>query len=371
MKILHLGRPYFTRDFMELGHDVKWAAADRNAHVQLGVLDSTHTLLSRLPKGWCPDLVVLGDDSAQPGVLGLESLGVPVVWYAIDTHVHANWHRHYANVFDLVLVAQKEAVPLYAADLDRQVVQWAPLFCNHHIARDFKLIRDIPLSFVGTLNPTWNPDRVRLLEELQARYPIVVRTGEYVETFNHSMMVLNQSVAGDVNFRTFEAMACGALLVTERVGNGFDELLQDKTHCVLYEKGCSDQIAEIADHYLHHEVERQAIAARGHDAVLAAHTSRHRAQTILDLVATHDFQAMIGKRRSRQVQIQLSLVEVYETSARKYRHAAGREEEGSRRQNFYADIADRYQFLATTICQQLGPLSGRSSPDHPPTPASV
>ncbi|WP_368076627.1 glycosyltransferase [uncultured Desulfovibrio sp.] len=37
-------------------------------------------------------------------------------------------------------------------------------------------------------------------------------------------MTLNQKAFSEVNFRCFEAMACGAALLMEQCGNGLDEL---------------------------------------------------------------------------------------------------------------------------------------------------
>lgn len=90
MKILHLGNPYFRQDFKALGHDVIWAAHAPGADLVLpGTVMSRHALLAQLPPQWFPDLVLLGDDSIQPKIVGLESLPVPLVWYAIDSHLHA------------------------------------------------------------------------------------------------------------------------------------------------------------------------------------------------------------------------------------------------------------------------------------------
>ncbi|RPH78707.1 MAG: glycosyltransferase family 1 protein [Nitrospiraceae bacterium] len=353
MKILHLGNPYFLQNFRELGHDVKWAACDKAADVVMNPsLESAKNFLGRVSPRWTPDLVVLGDDSVHPKVLGLEALEVPLVWYAIDSHIHANWHRYYAAVFDVIFVAQQDWAPVYRVDPDRQLISWKPLFCQWREDRCLDLDRDIPLSFVGTLNPIWNPERVELIRRIQERYPIIATSGPYLETFNRSMMVLNQSVANDVNFRTFQAMASGALLMTERVGNGFGELFQDGTHCAVYERGNIDQLLTLVEHYRAHAGEREAVAFQGHQAVLNAHTSMHRAQSILDVAATEQMDARVAKRISRQLQIQWSLASAYEISARKYYQAAKQEEESLRRWRL-REMADGYHFLAATIRGQL------------------
>lgn len=356
MKILHLGNAYFLESFRLLGHDVKWAGYHRTADIPLTrVLLDAQDLLAQLPPHWFPDLVVLGDESTQPLVLGLETLPVPLVWYAIDSHIHVNWHIYYAAAFDVILVAQKDWTPAYQLDGDRQHVSWMPLFCHRSNDRDQGLERDIPLSFIGTLNAARNPDRVDLIRRLQARYPVVVRSGPYQETFNRSMLVLNQSVANDVNFRTFQAMACGALLLTERVGNGFNDLFQDRVHCALYDKGNVDQIVEITEYYRTHRAEREAVARRGYEAVMGAHTSLHRAQALLDTIAGQPLHDFVTKRRARQIPIRWSLASVYESAARTYRQGAERADEDIRRRHFLT-LSEQYHTLAMTIRGQLDPL---------------
>jgi len=356
MKILHLGNAYFLESFRQLGHDVKWAGYHQTADMPLfrSLLDAKD-LLAQLPSNWFPDLIVLGDESTQPLVLGLETLPVPVVWYAIDSHIHANWHMYYAAVFDVIFVAQKDWAPAYQLDGDRQHVSWMPLFCHRSNDRDLGLARDIPLSFIGTLNAARNPDRVDLIQRLQARYPIVVQSGQYYETFNRSMMVLNQSVANDVNFRTFQAMACGALLLTEHVGNGFSDLFQDGTHCAMYEKGNVDQIVEITDYFRAHPAERKAIARQGYETVMASHTCFHRAQALLDTVARQPLHEFVAKRQLRQVPIRWSLASVYESAARTYGQSGKRAEEDIRKRHFLT-LSEQYHSLAQTIRGQLDPL---------------
>lgn len=356
MKILHLGNAYFLESFRQLGHDVKWVGRHSDADLVLTrpLVDATQ-VLAQLPPRWNPDLIVLGDESTQPQVLGLDKLSVPLVWYAIDSHIHANWHMYYAAAFDVIFVAQKDWTPAYTIDTSRQSVSWMPLFCHRSGDRNLGVHRDIPLSFIGTLDASRNPDRVDLIRRIESRYPIVVQSGPYLETFNRSMMVLNQCVANDVNFRIFQAMACGALLVTERAGNGLAELFQDRTHCVWYEKGNVDHLLEIVEYYRAHQAEREAIARQGYEAVMSAHTSIHRAQALLDKVATLPLHEFVAKRLANQLPIQWCLASVYDSAARTYGQAVAQVKEDYRRRQYQA-VAEQYHALAVRIRAQIDSL---------------
>ncbi len=350
MRILHLGNPYFVDDLREFGHEVVHVSFDRTGDVRLDAYPVVmKDVLSRLSPGWGPDVVLLGDDSLFPRVVGLEFLDVPLVWYAIDAHVHLNWHLHYAPVFDVILVAQRDFARCYRTDPDRQVVEWAPLFCDAHVDRRLDLPREIVLSLVGTLHAKWNPERVRLVESLRRRIPLHVQSGPYVETFNRSQIVLNQSVADDVNFRTFQAMACGALLLTERVGNGFAELFQDRRHCVAYDRGQIDQILHAVEHFSRNHGEREAVAEAGHRLTRDSHTSRHRVERILHLLARYDVSAMVAKRRERLLEIEASVASVYDLACRRCLQAAMRHEPGSAVFAEIRGLARRYGGLAERI----------------------
>lgn len=319
MNILLLGNAYFRRDFEARGHQVKTCSIDNRGAITLKELPTPiHSVLSSLPCGWNPDLVLLGDDSYHPMFLGLEFLDMPLGWYAIDSHLHWPWHKAYAAAFDFVFVAQKEYVDGYRRDHTRQIVQWLPLFCNSTVDRCLNLPKLYDLSFVGTLDPSLNPDRVRLIHDIRTRFPIYTTTGDYVSIFNQSKLVLNQCVAKDVNFRTFQAMACGSLLLMEKVGNGLEELFQDRVHLALYDKGNVDQIIELTHYYLEHASEREEVASRGREAVLSAHTSAHRAEAILNLLHTCEVNELVKRRKSCLLEIEAHLALAYDYAAIAY-----------------------------------------------------
>jgi len=359
MKILLLGNAYWREDFEEFGHEVIAVGHDASHDIHFRELPvSIHEVMAALPAGWAPDLILLGDDSMYPSFLGLEFMDVPLVWYAIDSHIHLSWHRTYAAAFDIILVAQKDYVASYQCDPVRQVIQWCPLFCDPQHDRYLQSPKRYDLCFVGTLNPRWNPARVRLIEELRTRVPIHVASGDYVQPFNESRVVLNQCAANDVNFRTFQAMSCGSLLLMERVGNGLTDLFQDQKHLVLYETGNVDQIVDLTRYYGAHEGERETIAACGRALVAASHTRRHRAEGLLALLAQHDIDRCIALRKTRLLHIQSELALVYESAARAYGAASDRCVHGSGQWRGMRRVRETYAFVSERIRSSLHTVQG-------------
>jgi hypothetical protein len=123
---------------------------------------------------------------------------------------------------------------------------------------------------------------VAFVDALKPRLPgLHASSGAWQEVYGRSRMVLNQTVGGDLNFRVFEGLASGALLVTERTGNGLEHLFTDGEHLVTYPRGDVDAVVGLVEHYRNADTERRAIAEHGRVRVLAQHCEHHRADEVL------------------------------------------------------------------------------------------
>ncbi len=353
MKILVLSKVHFERALRELGHDVKTCSHVSPCDVvPPGHPCSIADVLRLLPRGWEPDAVALGDESLLPLFLGLESLEIPLVWYAIDNHVHDYWHPFYAALFDLIFVAQRDFVESYRRDPERQHVEWLPLYCSPKFDRVQDLSRVHELSFVGSMDPDHSPERVELLKRVAERLPINLHTGSYIKPFNRSRIVLNQCFRNDVNFRTFQAMACGALLLMERVGTGLEDLFEDRRHLLLYDRGNTDQIVDQVLYYRAHESERAEIAARGHEEVMAHHTDRHRAERMIDVLQRAPLGEMIRARLSKRDEIEQEIAKAYEIAEKVFAFSA--EDKHARLRAYYQQTAAIYSSVHSRINQKFG-----------------
>src|SRR5437667_201241 len=143
-------------------------------------------------------------------------------------------------------------------------------------ARGHARIHD--LVFAGTVDPATRPKRAAIVACLRERFGLET-FGESVEKrlsweemgalFASSKIVLNESILGDLNFRVFEAMACGALLLTERIDNGLVDLFTPGEELAVY--GPDDLVAQVEQH-LGDDAARTRIAARGAAVVRERHT---------------------------------------------------------------------------------------------------
>jgi hypothetical protein len=133
-------------------------------------------------------------------------------------------------------------------------------------------------------------------------------------TYQRSRVVFNASINGDLNMRFFEAMGAGALLVTDRIGNGQEDLFIEGQHYAGYtdERSAIDTIR----YYLTHEDERRAIANKARDLVLKEHRYEDRFRLVKDAVGTLGQARPAPVRHLARAQVRRLTAEVYEGFAR-------------------------------------------------------
>jgi len=281
VRILNLHHTAFVPVFRAMGHEVLSLGTTAECDVRLTEALSRNRLgellADRFPD---PDCVFWFDSCEVPWIFGLETLPTLTIGYSVDQYMHP-WHVPYSAAFDAFFVAQKDFLPLFADCPTGRPAFWSPLFCNPRRDRDAQQVRDIPVSFVGTLDGRVNTTRRAFLEAFRQRAPLFATSGSYVPVFQRSRIVLNQSVAGELNFRIFEAMACGAAVLTEETGNGLHDLFIPGENILTYRRGDPADAARVAQVALD-DPNLAALAAAGRRTVLAHHTITQRAKTILD-----------------------------------------------------------------------------------------
>lgn len=281
MKILFINQDWFAEEFRAAGHEVVVCGTNPNLPIPITEpfihIDS---LLKNSAAGFEPDRIIVWDNSSPMTLCGFDETDIPVLFYSVDTHHHFELHRHLYNVFDAMFVAQPDYLSFFAEW--NQSPQWLPLWAPRFVepGKDKK-----PRAvFVGNMYPELNPERGIFLEALAKKTDLLTMQGEYWKIFPEHEIIINQTVKRDVNFRVFEAMMCGSLLLTERTENGLPQLFRDGEHLVTYTKNDVDDAADKIRYYLDHANESRRIAQAGRDEILARHRPEHRAATVLAVV---------------------------------------------------------------------------------------
>jgi hypothetical protein len=274
VKILLLNQDWFATELRALGHQVRVCGSathlDTVVPNRLFYLDQ---LLSEHLAGFKPDIIVWLDNSAPLMVLGLEDSEIPVVYYSVDAHHHYEMHARLVAAFDHALVAQRDYLNFF--EKSGTPSTWFPLWAPRYVEASCE--KRYELTFVGTMNRALNPERVDFFERLARIRPIHLAHGNYWEIFPNAEIVVIQTVKGYLNFRVFEALMCGAALLTERTPNGLLELFTDGHHLVTYDRADAHGAAQRAQELLANPARMREIAAAGRAEVLAKHTASARA----------------------------------------------------------------------------------------------
>jgi Glycosyl transferases group 1 len=274
MRILSFNQSWLADELRELGHEVVTCGHNPSLQVQIPKRVITIQEVLHSLSGFSPDLLLFLDDS-MPGFLvsGLDTCDIPRVLYSVDTHHHWQAHTLIAPLFDHVLVAQHDYLHLF--EKVGTPTTWFPVWPLRHL--EPHPLKKFPAAFVGTLDPKLNPRRVDFFSALSKRIPIHVTSGDYAKIFPDAEIVVNQTVKGDLNFRIFEAMMCGACVLTERTDNGLFDLFRDGEHLVTYERDNVDQVVEKFEALRGQPKLMRDIAHAGREVLLGSHTSMHRA----------------------------------------------------------------------------------------------
>jgi len=97
---------------------------------------------------------------------------------------------------------------------------------------------------------------------------------ENTKFLNKGLMVIQNSRWGEITRRIFEAMACGKMVLTDRLPDNkkLHELFVDKQDIVFYEAGNMFDCIEKMNYYNENGYEREIIAHNGMQKVLENHT---------------------------------------------------------------------------------------------------
>jgi glycosyltransferase involved in cell wall biosynthesis len=285
-RIAWVGNKYFSRHMTPLG----WEIMHLPAHPPLdweGVLSSC---------GCMPHVVVYGDQSLPPPLLNLHAFPCPTVFVCVDSHIHS-WYPDYAQAFDLCLINLKDNIPRFQGGrLPDSRIIWTPLYALPR-DRPRKAVKEWDLIFVGTVDPDLTPGRHAFLREVQALVPgLHVTRGRYWELYPRARLVLNEAWRGDLNFRVFEALGCGACLLTPEVGHGQNELFTPGKDLFTYPAGDAEAVAELARRLLQDADLRERVAASGLAKVDAAHRATHRARELDALLKATPLGQLTGER---------------------------------------------------------------------------
>lgn len=232
-----------------------------------------------------PDLVVQLESLGKRTILtGMDSVDCPVIFWAVDPHLNSHWHASYARLFDMTCSTQRAEIPQIKRR-GAQDVRWMPT-SGHDVSWTDMKDRAHVMAFVGRLSHQ-RPARQWMVEFLkdrvgEASFP--VKDGlpfrEMMELYQQSKIIPNESILGEVNFRTFEAASCGCLVLNPEIGDEQYDLFEPGREFDTY----ADVIELDAklERYLSNDRLVQAMGRAARERVRAEHMPVHRAARFLE-----------------------------------------------------------------------------------------
>jgi hypothetical protein len=294
---------HLERALLASGHTVTYVglpAAQRRGYDQRVPLSDILAALTQPV-----DLFLWIDPAGGYFPIGLEDCPVPTACYLIDVHL-GHWREQAARFFDAVFIAQRDYVDCFKAVVGHDQVYWLPLAAAPDVHRhaDADRSRTLDVGFVGNLALAHQKTaRARRLQLIAQRFKTngfyrSYTPAEVGEVYSQSKIVFNTSIAGDVTMRIFEGTACGALVLTDSIANGLDQLFEIGIEIVVYQDD-ADLLDKIA-YYLAHDDERQRIAHAGQQRTLQQHLYTQRVQQIVATCAASSFQHCAPLRQADQ-----------------------------------------------------------------------
>jgi spore maturation protein CgeB len=246
---------------------------------------------------------------------GLEKAPIPTACVISDCHRSLRPRQQLAKFFDHIFLYQRNYLRSFIEHPSSNI-HWLPYACDTKFFRDLRMARDLDVAFIGKLMEP-RSERRRALALISRRCQVNEQRyylqKEIPAVYSRSKIVLNIPLGDDLNFRFFEALSCGALLLTKRLSNGQDDLFKEGLH---YEAFSTEaEMLDKVDYYLNHQEERERIAAAGHTEVLSRHDLELRLNGLLETIQAGPKNAAPIRRLSSQQVLSLYAA-AYERSGR-------------------------------------------------------
>ena len=246
-----------------------------------------------LPDGWNPDIVMVFNIEYNIIPFDIESYPCPVIGILIDWFVNFSTLKEIVKRFDYIFVGDIEGYNLFHTSgfnrIDYMPIHgYSPQF--HKRLDNVENIYDI--TFIGNFNHNIHQERslwLYRLSKLSNKYKVNIVTdvydADYIMVLNQSKITFNYTVTGSMNMRTYEAAACGSLLLTESANNEIRDYFTDREECVLYDE---NNLEELIDYYLQNDYERNRIIENAYNRV-QQYTYKIFMENILEKIKNTDF----------------------------------------------------------------------------------
>jgi hypothetical protein len=252
---------------------------------------------------------------------GLTQVDIPTLCVQSDTYAYTRHRIRWSMLFDYAVVQH----PGFE-DQFRRAGHPRPLTLYHAVERDLFVAADVERVFevgwVGYMVGAPYKRRQRLIPMLEGQFRMndwrrIHTLDELAEVYKRSKIVVNiarDDYPSDANLRAFEAMAGGALLITqcptELAAIGFEE----GVHFIGYRE--EQEVPQLVRRYLEDKPARRRVAEAGRDKVLREHTYDSRVEAILRMLQQDRGRQFSPARKWPEASVRLLRLEYYAAHSR-------------------------------------------------------
>jgi hypothetical protein len=261
---------------------ILWLGLERSIGVDALLMNKNTFDLEKI-KEYQPDLVIEREFNA-PGLDWANELpliksvapNVTTAVWLIDTHVKEDFHTDYCKLFDFAFFA----ISAFAEKIPHPNGYWLPLCFPATITPEQKPLRDHFVGFVGSYGTQYLENRTEFYRMLKDIYPNFFIVRDYATVYQRMATItymVNLSYNADMNFRTFESLACGCGLLTSDAPDLYKvQGLVEKIAIFKSFEECVELIRQ-----------KENIPVVNHSAwILENHSLKNRVESIVQMVET-------------------------------------------------------------------------------------
>ena len=201
---------------------ILWLGLEQNIGREALILNKNNFSIDKVIN-FNPDIVIerefnaTGLDWSNEIILIKKSLpNVRTATWLIDTHVREPFHKEYCKLFDYAFFA----ISRFMDRIDHPRKFWLPVCHTSMFLLEFPKKRPYHIGFVGRFSGKFLEERSEFMFMLKDIFPdfhLITDYGTVYQTMSKIEYMVNLSYDGDMNFRTFESLACGCGLITNDV----------------------------------------------------------------------------------------------------------------------------------------------------------
>jgi len=209
--------------------------------------------------------------------LSLKSNKLKIFW-AIDGHCNYTNISNFVNKnnFDLILSS------CYGTEFDIDTEWFLNCYPDDLIQPKSFQEKEIAFGYIGSIG---NSVRQEYLKALKNKYNMLTNINiigtEMVNILQNFKISFNVNLSTDINYRTFESMGAGCLLITN-ITPGIQYHFKDNNNIVLYNN--MKECFEVVDHYLKNLDDAEIVANNGLLNVKNNHTYNTRVRELYDII---------------------------------------------------------------------------------------